>query len=71
VGAPRANTYMLWAESLAGTRDQLDRIRAAAAAAGRTTPLRFSLSIRPIIAPTEAAAWAKAEDILGKAKVDL
>ena len=68
VGAPRADTYMLWAESLAGTRDQLTRIRAAAAAAGRTRPLRFSLSVRPIIAPTEAQAWAKAEDILGKAK---
>jgi len=68
VGAPRADTYMLWAESLAGTREQLDRIRAAAAAAGRTKPLRFSLSIRPIIAPTEEQAWAKAEDILGKAK---
>ena len=59
---------MLWAESLAGTRDQLTRIRAAAKAAGRTSPLRFSLSVRPIIAPTEAEAWAKAEDILGQAK---
>lgn len=68
VGAPRADTYMLWAESLAGTRDQLTRIRAAAQEAGRTSPLRFSLSVRPIIAPSEAQAWAKAEDILGKAK---
>jgi alkanesulfonate monooxygenase len=68
VGAHRADTYMLWAESLAGTRDQLTRIRAAATQAGRTDPPRFSLSVRPIIAPTEAQAWAKAEDILGKAR---
>lgn len=68
VGARTADTYMLWAESLAGTRDQLDRIRAAEAGYARAHPLRFSLSVRPIIAPTEAEAWAKAEEILGKAK---
>lgn len=68
VGARTADTYMLWAESLAGTREQLDRIRAAQARYPRAKPLRFSLSVRPIIAPTEAEAWAKAETILGKAK---
>ncbi|WP_345938751.1 LLM class flavin-dependent oxidoreductase [Novosphingobium nitrogenifigens] len=68
VGARTADTYMLWAESLAGTREQLDRIRAAEARFERANPLRFSLSVRPIIAPTEAEAWAKAEDILGKAR---
>lgn len=68
VGARTADTYMLWAESLAGTREQLDRIRAAQARHDRAKPLRFSLSVRPIIAPTEAEAWARAEDILGKAR---
>jgi alkanesulfonate monooxygenase len=68
VGARTADTYMLWAESLAGTKDQVTRIRAAAAAQGRETPLRFSLSVRPIIAPTEAQAWEKAEGILADAK---
>lgn len=68
VGARAADTYMLWAESLAGTRDQLERIRSAAAQFDRPQPLRFSLSVRPIIAPTEAQAWQRAEEILGKAR---
>jgi alkanesulfonate monooxygenase len=40
VGAHRADTYMLWAESLAGTRDQLTRIRAAARR--RAAPIRLA-----------------------------
>ena len=68
VGARTADTYMLWAESLAGTKEQINRIRAAAAQHNRDRPLRFSLSVRPIIAPTEAQAWARAEDILERAK---
>ncbi|MDR3507359.1 MAG: LLM class flavin-dependent oxidoreductase [Caulobacteraceae bacterium] len=68
VGARTADTYMLWAESLAGTREQIARISAAAAQFNRPQKLRFSLSVRPIIAPTEAEAWAKAESILEKAK---
>lgn len=68
VGARTADVYMLWAESLAGTREQLARIRAAAAQYVRAKPLGFSLSVRPIIAPTEAQAWEKAETILEKAK---
>lgn len=68
VGARAADTYMLWAESLAGTREQIARIRAAAAAESRDRPIRFSLSVRPIIAPTEAQAWARAEDILARAR---
>ena len=68
VGARTADTYMLCAESLAGTREQLDRIRAAETRYDRPNPLRFSLSVRPIIAPTEAEAWARAEEILGKAR---
>lgn len=68
VGARAADVYMLWAESLAGTQEQVNRIRAAAAQVQRPQRLKFSLSVRPIIAPTEAEAWAKAETILEKAK---
>ena len=57
---------MLWGEPLAagrasGWRDP----RRGGARSGRT--LRFSLSVRPILAPTEAAAWARAEDIAEQA----
>jgi alkanesulfonate monooxygenase len=65
VGAQYADVYMLWGEPLASARSRLDEARAAAARFGRS--LRFSVSVRPIIAPTEAAAWARAEDIAERA----
>ncbi len=68
VGARVADVYMLWAESLDGTRDQISRIRAAAAKHGRADKIRFSLSVRPILAATEQKAWARAESILASAK---
>lgn len=68
VGARTADVYMLWAESLAGTRDQISRIRAAAAKHGRADKIRFSLSVRPILAATEQKAWERAESILASAK---
>ena len=48
-------------------RDVIARVRAAAAQHGRPTP-RFSLSLRPILADTEEKAWAKADDILERAR---
>jgi alkanesulfonate monooxygenase len=39
-------------------------VRALAAGFGRE--VRFSISTRPIIAPTEAKAWARARDILAR-----
>ncbi|WP_400770692.1 LLM class flavin-dependent oxidoreductase [Methylosinus sporium] len=68
VGARVADVYMLWAESLAGTRDQILRIKAAAAKYGRADQIRFSLSVRPVLADTEKAAWERAESILARAK---
>jgi alkanesulfonate monooxygenase len=61
VGARYADVYMLWGEPLAAARERLQQTRAAARQLGRD--VRFSLSIRPILAPTESAAWARAEDI--------
>jgi alkanesulfonate monooxygenase len=61
VGARYADVYMLWAEPLAAMRQRVEQAQAAAAALGRT--LRFSVSVRPILAPTEARAWARAEEI--------
>ena len=52
---------MLWGEPLAQIADRITRIRAAAARHRRS--VRFSLSVRPIVAGTEEAAWRRAEDI--------
>jgi alkanesulfonate monooxygenase len=65
VGARFADVYMLWGEPLASAQARIEAARAAAVQLGRT--LRFSVSVRPIIAPTEAAAWARAEDIAERA----
>ena len=54
------------ARSYAQVRDVTARVRAAAAKHGRPAP-RFSLSVRPILADTEEAAWAKADEILARA----
>jgi alkanesulfonate monooxygenase len=65
VGARYADVYMLWGEPLAQARQRIEQARAAAERYGRR--LRFSVSVRPILAPTEAAAWARAEEIAERA----
>jgi alkanesulfonate monooxygenase len=64
VGAKHADVYALWGEPLAETKQQIDSIRSAAAAAGRLRPPRISVSFRPILGPTEDLAWARARRIL-------
>jgi alkanesulfonate monooxygenase len=66
VAGKHADVYALWGETHEQVRELVARIRAAAAPFGRTP--KFSLSLRPILADTEDAAWAKAEDILARAK---
>jgi alkanesulfonate monooxygenase len=63
-----ADVYALWGESLAQVRDTIARVRAAAAPHGRADHIRFSLSLRPILGRTEADAWARADEILSKAR---
>jgi len=60
-GAQQADVYMLWGEPVAQIAERIAQIRAAAARHGRT--VRFSLSVRPIVAGTEDAAWQRAEQI--------
>jgi alkanesulfonate monooxygenase len=60
-GAAHADVYMLWGEPLAQIGERIAEIRAAAAQHGRT--IKFSLSVRPIVAATQDAAWARAEEI--------
>jgi alkanesulfonate monooxygenase len=65
VGARYADVYMLWGEPLAQARERLESVRAEAERLGRS--VRFSLSVRPILAPTEAQAWQRAEEIAERA----
>jgi alkanesulfonate monooxygenase len=60
-GARHADVYMLWGEPVAQVRERITAIRRKAAEFGRT--VRFSLSVRPVVAPTEAGAWERAERI--------
>jgi alkanesulfonate monooxygenase len=68
VAAQYADVYALWGESLAQVSDTIARVRSAAAQFGRAEQIRFSLSLRPILGRSETDAWARAEDILAKAK---
>lgn len=66
VGAAEADIYAVWGEPLAGTAEQIERIRSEAAAAGRSEPSRIHAAFRPIIAPTEDLAWEKAHRVLDR-----
>jgi alkanesulfonate monooxygenase len=68
VAAQYADIYALWGESLAQVSDTIARVRSAAAQFGRAEHIRFSLSLRPILGRSESDAWARAEEILAKAK---
>jgi alkanesulfonate monooxygenase len=62
VSGKHADVYALWGESLSQTREVVARVRRAAAPHGRRPG--FSLSLRPVIADTEEAAWKRADQIV-------
>ncbi len=64
VGAAEADIYCLWGEPLASTAEQIASVKAAAKAAGRGDVPKIQVAFRPIIAPTEEKAWAKAHAIV-------
>jgi len=64
VGAAEADIYAVWGEPLDRTREQIERVRREAAAAGRVSGPRIHAAFRPIIAPTEELAWEKAHRVL-------
>ncbi|RSN59165.1 alkanesulfonate monooxygenase [Amycolatopsis sp. WAC 04182] len=59
-GGAEADIFCLWGEPLAQTAEQIESVKAAAKAAGRTEVPRIQVAFRPIIAPTEELAWEKA-----------
>jgi alkanesulfonate monooxygenase len=66
VAGKHADIYALWGETHAQVRETISRVRAAAARYGRQ--IRFSLSLRPVLAATEEAAWKRADDIVAQVK---
>ncbi|MGH2632154.1 MAG: LLM class flavin-dependent oxidoreductase [Tepidiformaceae bacterium] len=64
VGPKYADCYAMWGEPVASVAEQIAQVRAEAAKWGRSP--RFSVSFRPIIAPTEEQAWAKAHGYLDR-----
>ncbi len=65
VGAAQADIYCLWGEPLADTSEQIARVEAETAAAGRPRP-RIQVAFRPILAPTDDKAWERAEGIVAR-----
>jgi alkanesulfonate monooxygenase len=66
VGGKHADVYAFWGEPLAGIAERIAQVRQAASPYGRSP--KFSVSLRPIVADTEEAAWARAEEILDATK---
>ena len=64
-GGAEADIFCLWGEPLAQTAEQIESVKAAAKAAGRTDTPKIQVAFRPIIAPTEELAWEKAYRTLG------
>lgn len=62
VSGKHADVYALWGERLDEVREVVSRVRSAAARHGRRPG--FSLSLRPVIADTEEAAWKRADEIV-------
>ncbi|RJF86346.1 LLM class flavin-dependent oxidoreductase [Oleomonas cavernae] len=71
VAGKHADTFALWGESLAQTRETIAKVRASAARFGRADKIRFTLAFRPIVARTEPEAWARADQILEKVKASV
>ncbi|OCF31039.1 hypothetical protein I317_06833 [Kwoniella heveanensis CBS 569] len=66
IGGALADIFGLWGEPLKETKEQIDRIYAAADAAGRAPNDRPKIwvTFRPIVAETDDLAWAKAHRTL-------
>jgi alkanesulfonate monooxygenase len=69
IAGKHADVYALWGERHAEVRDTIARVRDAAVRHGRNPhDIRFSLSFRPVLAPTEEEAWKRADNILATIK---
>src|SRR5262245_46202486 len=62
MGAAECDVFAIYAEPRATTAERIAEFRARAARHGRS--VGFNISVRPIIAATEGAAWDKAKRVL-------
>ncbi|MDB4974219.1 MAG: alkanesulfonate monooxygenase [Myxococcaceae bacterium] len=62
VAGRHADVYALWGETQASVREAIASVRASAARYNRSPG--FSLSLRPIVADTEEAAWKRAAEVV-------
>jgi alkanesulfonate monooxygenase len=67
VAGRHADVYALWGETQKLVRESVAAVSASAVRQGRTPP-GFSLSLRPVIAGTEEAAWKKADEIVDQVR---
>jgi alkanesulfonate monooxygenase len=66
VAGRHADVYALWGETQAQVREIVSRVRASAARYGRK--VGFSLSLRPIVAGSEEAAWKRADEVVERVR---
>lgn len=66
ISGKHADVYALWGEALDEVRQVVSQVRTAAARHGRRPG--FSLSLRPILADTEEAAWKRADEIVERVR---
>jgi alkanesulfonate monooxygenase len=66
IGGTKGDIFSFWGEPLDDLRSEIDRVHAIARAAGRTTLPRIWVTFRPIVAPTDELAWAKAREYVAK-----
>jgi alkanesulfonate monooxygenase len=59
-GGAEADIYCLWGA------EQIESVRAAALAAGRSDTPKIQVAFRPIVAPTDKKAWEKAHETVGR-----
>ncbi len=69
VAGKHADVFALWGEPLASAAETVNAVKTEAARHQRE--IGFSISFRPILGRTEEEAWAKAEEIRAKAKIQL
>lgn len=67
VAGRHADVYAMWGETLSQVREVVTTVRAATRRHARPDP-GFSLSLRPIIADTEEAAWKRADEVVEMAR---
>lgn len=69
VGGAEADIFAIWGEHVAGTKEQIDAVLAAARQAGRASDdlPRIQTFFRFVIAETDAEAWARAEQLIDQA----